>query len=87
MIILRAGVHDARRGRFHGYSVSVVMGFSRITTAFTGLRPVDARKAENPPAATPVQRLVMPISMRLIDKIPIAAVMPKGNSALAIYTR
>jgi hypothetical protein len=29
-----------------------------ITTAFTGLRPVDARKTENPPAATPVQRFV-----------------------------
>jgi hypothetical protein len=28
--------------------------------AFTGLRPVEARKAENPPAATPVQRFVMP---------------------------
>ena len=31
-----------------------------ITTAFTGLRPADARKTENPPAATPVQRFVMP---------------------------
>jgi hypothetical protein len=31
------------------------------TTAFTGLRPVDARKTENPPAATPVQRFVMPV--------------------------
>ena len=27
--------------------------------AFTGLRPADARKTENPPAATPVQRFVM----------------------------
>jgi hypothetical protein len=34
-----------------------------ITTAFTGLRPVDARKAENPPAATPVQRLVIAVSI------------------------
>ncbi|MFN8707745.1 MAG: hypothetical protein ACK50J_13800, partial [Planctomyces sp.] len=30
-----------------------------ITTAFTGLRPVDARKTKNPPAATPVQRFVI----------------------------
>jgi hypothetical protein len=27
-------------------------------TAFTGLRPVDARRTENPPAATPVLRFV-----------------------------
>jgi hypothetical protein len=33
-----------------------------ITMAFTGLRPVDARKTENPPAATPVQRLVIWLS-------------------------
>jgi hypothetical protein len=31
-----------------------------ITTAFTGLRPADTRKTENPPAATPVQRFVRP---------------------------
>ncbi len=36
--------------------------FPGITTAFTGLRPVDARKTENPPAATPVQRFVMWLS-------------------------
>ena len=30
-----------------------------LTTAFTGLRPVDARITENPPAATPVQRFVI----------------------------
>jgi hypothetical protein len=33
---------------------------SRITMAFTGLRSVEARKTQNPPAATPVQRFVMP---------------------------
>jgi len=32
---------------------------NRRTTAFTGLRPVDARTTENPPAATPVQRFVI----------------------------
>jgi len=32
--------------------------FPGITTAFTGLRPAEARKTENPPAATPVQRFV-----------------------------
>ena len=36
---------------------------SAITTAFTGLRPADARITENPPAATPVQRFVMPFSL------------------------
>jgi len=29
------------------------------TSAFTGLRPADARQTENPPAATPAQRFVM----------------------------
>jgi hypothetical protein len=33
--------------------------FQQLTTAFTGLRPADARKTENPSAATPVQRFVM----------------------------
>ncbi len=35
-----------------------------ITTAFTGLRPVEARKTENPPAATPVQRFVSRLWIR-----------------------
>jgi hypothetical protein len=43
-----------------------------ITTAFTGLRPVEARKTENPPAATPVQRFVIlcsnPISLSLSQR-------------------
>ncbi|MFN9977117.1 MAG: hypothetical protein ACK58T_45170, partial [Phycisphaerae bacterium] len=39
-----------------------------ITTAFTGLRPVDARKTENPPAATPVQRFVIPATNKRRDR-------------------
>jgi hypothetical protein len=33
--------------------------YAMLTTAFTGLRPAEARKTENPPAATPVQRFVI----------------------------
>ncbi len=40
---------ESNRVRIHGL---------HRTTAFTGLRPVEARKTENPPAATPVQRFV-----------------------------
>jgi hypothetical protein len=41
---------------------SAIKSVAWRTTAFTGLRPVDARKTENPPAATPVQRLVIWLS-------------------------
>jgi hypothetical protein len=40
------------------HTQSLIVFPSRITTAFTGLRPVEDRKTENPPAATPVQRFV-----------------------------
>ena len=38
-------------------------GAKAVTTKFTGLRPANARKTENPPAATPVYRFVMPLHL------------------------
>ena len=67
-----------------------------LTTAFTGLRPAYARKTENPPAATPVQRFVRPFSLahltsQLITPVPavytIARYLVKKEPAMMLHVR